>query len=57
MWRIVLEAHQPLSEVKKWDLEDIRKANALLDMRAAHETALNEYTTCNLEKETPKNGH
>ena len=58
IWRLVLEAHQPLSEVLRWDLEDVRKANALLDMRAAHSAAFNEYNTRNLEKDmVKKNGH
>jgi hypothetical protein len=29
----------PLTEVSKWDLEDIDKYNALLDMKADYKTA------------------
>lgn len=36
---MVFDGHQQLSEVMKWDLEDIAKANAILDMRQAYDTA------------------
>lgn len=33
----------PLSEVEKWDLEDIRQLNAILDMRQDCDGAVDAY--------------
>jgi len=38
-WRIVLECGLPLSEVDKWDLSEIQKANSLLEMKSDYEAA------------------
>lgn len=34
-----MEKGTPLSELKTWDLDDIEKANAFLDMKSDYETA------------------
>lgn len=40
LWRIVRDAHIPLSELDKWSLDDIRKFNSILDMGNSYETAI-----------------
>ena len=42
VWRVVLDGH-PLQEVLAWDLDDIRKYNALKDLKGSFEMAMNEY--------------
>ena len=41
--RLVIELKMPLSEVEKWDLEDIRQLNAILDMRQDCDGAVDAY--------------
>lgn len=53
----MLDGHQPLSEVMRWDLEDVRKMNALMDMREAHAAAADEYQTRKIEEAKLKNGN
>ena len=46
MWpvlRLVVDMGQPLSEVEKWDLDDIRYFNSILDMRRDCEAAADAY--------------
>jgi hypothetical protein len=38
-----LDGKQLLSEVEKWDLEDVAKMNALLDMRSDYQTAMTQF--------------
>lgn len=53
VWRLVLDLHLPLTEIERWSLDDIREANALLDMRDDHDAALDAYQAEKL-KETQK---
>lgn len=46
--RLVVDLHLPLSEVEKWDLDDIRQANAILDMRQDHEAALDAFNAAQI---------
>lgn len=39
-WRIVRDAHIPLTELDRWSLDDIRQFNAVLDMGASHDAAI-----------------
>jgi hypothetical protein len=39
----VTEIPLPLTEINKWDLEDIRKASAVLDMKIDMEDAVQFY--------------
>lgn len=60
MWRIVLEKGIPLTELSHWDLEDIRKMNALLDMQAAHSAAVDAWHEKKMkeqQKKVHKNGN
>lgn len=41
-WRVVMEKGLPPSEVDTWDLEDLDKANAYLDMGEDYKTAFHE---------------
>lgn len=41
---------QPLSEVEKWDLDDIRYFNSILDMRRDCEAAADAYHAMQMEK-------
>lgn len=41
-WRVVMEKGLSASEVDTWDLEDIDKANAYLDMAEDYKTAFHE---------------
>ena len=41
---------QPLSEVEKWDLDDIRYFNAILDMRRDCEAAADAYQAMQMEQ-------
>lgn len=50
MWRVVL-AGQPLSEVERWDLEDVDKYTALLDMKDDMSAAFNQYSEERSRKE------
>ncbi len=43
VWRIVNEKKIALSEIDKWDLEDIASMNAILDMEADYDAALEGY--------------
>lgn len=42
VWRVV-QSGIPLSEVERWDLEDLEKYNAVLDFDAAQRTAAEAY--------------
>ena len=42
VWRVV-QSGVALSEVQKWDLEDLEKFNAVLDLDAAQHTAAEAY--------------
>lgn len=53
--RIVVDMGLPLSEVEKWDLDDIRHINSVLDMRRDCEDAADAYQAAQM-KET-RNGH
>ena len=53
MWpilRLVVDMGQPLSEVEKWDLDDIRYFNSILDMRRDCEAAADAYRAMQIEK-------
>ena len=41
---------QPLSEVEKWDLDDIRYFNSILDMRRDCEAAADAYRAMQMEQ-------
>lgn len=53
MWpilRLVVDMGQPLSEVEKWDLDDIRYFNSILDMRRDCESAADAYQAMQMEQ-------
>ena len=53
MWpilRLVVDMGQPLSEVEKWDLDDIRYFNSILDMRRDCEAAADAYQAMQMEQ-------
>ena len=53
MWpvlRLVVDMGQPLSEVEKWDLDDIRYFNSILDMRRDCEAAADAYHAMQMEQ-------
>lgn len=43
VWRLVRARVATLSELHSWDLDDLAKANALLDAQEDYEAACNEY--------------
>lgn len=51
--RIVTDLHLPLSEVEKWDLDDIRHVNAVLNMRQDYEGAADAFQAEQLKKQKP----
>lgn len=56
----MLEKGIPLTELSHWDLEDIRKMNALLDMQAAHSAAVDAWHEKKMkeqQKKVHKNGN
>ena len=48
--RIVVDMGMPLSEVEKWDLDDIRHMNSILDMRRDCESAADAYQAMQMQK-------
>ena len=48
--RLVVDLHLPLTEIEKWDLDDIRHVNAILDMRQDHEAAADAYHAAQMAK-------
>lgn len=50
----MLDAHIPLSEVEKMDLDDIRQLNAVLDMRQDYEAAADAYQSEQMAKTTSR---
>lgn len=54
MWRVVLDAGLPLSEVLGWDLEDLRTAHAVLDMRRDYKDAADAYEAEQMKKNTER---
>ena len=48
--RIVVDMGMPLSEVEKWDLDDIRHMNSVLDMRRDCESAADAYQAMQIQK-------
>ena len=48
MWRIVCEG-LPLTEVNRWDLEDLDKVGAVLDMKQDYQAALQAKRTKELK--------
>lgn len=48
--RIVVDMGMPLSEVEKWDLDDIRHMNSVLDMRRDCESAADAYQAMQMQK-------
>lgn len=53
MWpilRLVVDMGQPLSEVEKWDLDDIRYFNSILDMRRDCEAAADAFQAMQMEQ-------
>lgn len=53
--RLVVDMGQPLSEVEKWDLDDIRYFNSILDMRRDCESAADAYQAYQMKKATEQN--
>lgn len=54
VWRVVLDAGLPLSEVLGWDLEDLRTAHAVLDMRRDYKDAADAYEAEQMKKNTER---
>lgn len=50
IWRIVKEAHMPLSEVEQWSLDDVRQFTAVLDMGKAYTEAHDGYVMVEEER-------
>ncbi len=50
IWRLVIDGKVSLSEVRRWDLEDIDTACSLLDMRSDYTRARDAF----LSKESKK---
>lgn len=46
----MLEVGIPLSEVERWDLDDIRQMNSALDMKADYEAAADAYQAAEMDK-------
>ena len=46
--------HLPLSEVEKWDLDDIRHVNAVLNMRQDYEGAADAFQAEQMKKQKPE---
>jgi hypothetical protein len=46
----VTDLHLPLSEVEKWDLDDIRHINSILNMRQDYEGAADAYQAMQMEQ-------
>lgn len=42
-WRLVLDLKLSITEVDKWSLNEVYRANALLDMQDDYEDAMNAY--------------
>ena len=57
MLRLVVDMGMPLSEVEKWDLDDIRYFNSILDMRQDYEAAADAFQAAQMKKESVQNGH
>lgn len=52
--RLVIDLRIPLSEIEKWDLDDIRHVNSILDMRQDCESAADAYQMEETRKSTAK---
>ena len=52
--RLVVDMGVPLSEVEKWDLDDIRQFNSVLDMRQAYESAVDAYQAEQMKRPSDK---
>jgi hypothetical protein len=48
--RLVVDLKMPLSEVEKWDIEDIMHLNSVLDMRSDYESAADAYEAMETKK-------
>ena len=50
LWRLWLDKGVPIKEIQEqWTLEDVLKANAILDMKEAYETGLHQLSVEELD--------
>lgn len=51
VWKLVVEKGISLTEIDRWDLEDIWKAHAIMEMKQDYANAVSAYEEWKINKE------